>query len=112
MRYLVLVFVGVVLAGCSSMPLFGDSLSDEVKLEADPGLLPQTVGEDHTLTVTVRDRDGALQQDARVLVDLGAGGTLVKLTDGQGQAVFLKVELKKVVGIKVEKTEKTRTAGT
>ncbi|NUN47710.1 MAG: hypothetical protein HUU15_02625 [Candidatus Brocadiae bacterium] len=99
--------------GCDSMPLIGgDSLKDDLVIESDPSLLPQTQGKDHVLKVTVRDRDGVLQQDARVLVGMGTGGTMVKLTDSQGEVSFTDVELKKVTTIKVEKTDRTRNAGT
>jgi len=110
-KLIVILSLLVAAPGCESLGLGGSKLREDVKVAADPGLFPQTTGEDNLLKVIVKDADGILQQDARVVVDLGPGGTVPKLTDGAGEALF-QVELKKVNSIKVEKTEKTRKAGT
>ena len=99
--------------GCETLGLGPSKLRDDVKITSDPGLFAQTKGQDKVLKVIVKDADGVSQQDARVVVDLGAGGggQIPKMTDSSGEAVFSDIELKKVNSITVTKTEKTRKAG-
>jgi hypothetical protein len=106
------VAVVVALAGCEALGIGGGGLKDDVKVTSDPGLFAQTKAEGKVLKVLVKDADGVAQQDSRVVVDLGSGGgQVLKMTDASGEAVFSDLELKKVLTIKVEKTEKTRKAG-
>ena len=104
-------FVLAAVCGCESIGLGPSKLRDDVKITFDPGLFGQTKGQDKVLKVIVKDADGVSQQDARVIVDLGGGGQIPKMTDASGEAVFSEIELKKVNSITVQKTEKTRKAG-
>lgn len=100
-------------SGCETVGLAPSKLRDDVKITSDPGLFAQTKGQDKVLKVIVKDADGVAQQDARVIVDLGGGGggQIPKMTDASGEALFSDLDLKKVNTITVQKTEKTRKAG-
>jgi hypothetical protein len=111
MRKVAFVCVLAALAGCETIGLGPAKLPENVKVEAEAGLFAQTWGEGNVLKVVVKDQDGNLQQDARVVVDFGAGGMQPKLTDATGEALF-QCDLKTVKSIKVQKTEKTRKGGT
>ncbi|MCE9583101.1 MAG: hypothetical protein K8T20_11460 [Planctomycetes bacterium] len=100
------------LAGCETLGIGGGGLKEDVKVTSDPGLFAQTKAEGKVLKVLVKDADGVAQQDSRVVVDLGnGGGQVLKMTDASGEALFADLDLKKVLSIKVEKTERTRKAG-
>ena len=114
MKKIAVLFVVVATAlGCETLGIGGGKLKDTVKITSDPGLFAQTKGQDKTLKVMVKDADGVSQQDARVVVDLGGGGggQIPKMTDSSGEAVFSDLDLSKVLSITVQKTEKTRKAG-
>ena len=96
---------------CETLGICSSKLPQNIKNVEDPGLFASNQGEGNVLKVTVKDSDGILQQDARVIVDLGASGTQVKMTDASGEAIFSGIELKTVTSRKVERTEKTRKAG-